>query len=193
MAIKIVESVNAEIYGNVVTEGIEINRDDLDNKRGWGIVSYNSGVVTVRENIVTTRVGGQEVNTRAWIFEQKRGAEDPKEIIMSNNTIVDWYDLIDEGYATYTDNIFDDEQPTDASNVHNSEVSFVNRNVSIADYHASIGDTATWEAFSEEVSKQSRTNWRPEYSTAAILDYFRSGLSLVPGSPHCGKGAVACE
>jgi hypothetical protein len=40
---------------------------------------------------------------------------------------------------------------------------------------ASLGEEATLEAFITEAKAQSRQNWRPAYTAAAVNDYVRQG------------------
>lgn len=49
---------------------------------------------------------------------------------------------------------------------------------SVGNYHGSLGRTATTEAFLEEAIKQSRFNWRPEYTATAANDYIRVGFGM---------------
>ena len=51
-------------------------------------------------------------------------------------------------------------------------------NATIADYHASIGGAASYDAFIAEALLQSRANWRSGYTAAAILQYFRDGFGV---------------
>ncbi len=47
----------------------------------------------------------------------------------------------------------------------------------LATYNASLGGTGTLQAFLNEARKQSKGNWRAEYTTAAVLQYIRAGYS----------------
>jgi hypothetical protein len=44
----------------------------------------------------------------------------------------------------------------------------------IAGFHASLGRTATHEAFMQEALKQSRDNWRNEYTAASVNNWIRT-------------------
>jgi len=48
----------------------------------------------------------------------------------------------------------------------------------IGSYHASLGKAASLDAFMLEARKQSRSNWRPEYTAKAVNDYIRAGFGL---------------
>jgi Right handed beta helix region len=44
----------------------------------------------------------------------------------------------------------------------------------LAGYHAHLGKTASYEAFMAEVRKQSKDEWRPEYTAASVNSWLRS-------------------
>ena len=48
----------------------------------------------------------------------------------------------------------------------------------LAGYNATLGGEATYEAFMAEARKQSRDNWRTEYTANAVNEYIREGFSL---------------
>ncbi len=73
----------------------------------------------------------------------------------------DWPTASGESDATYTANSFPDSS------------------ASIGSYHASIGGTATLEAFLTEARLQGRRNWRPEYTAPAVNEYMRAAFGLV--------------
>jgi hypothetical protein len=56
--------------------------------------------------------------------------------------------------------------------------SFPDASRTIATYHASIGGAASLEAFMLEARKQSKANWRPQYTARAVGDYIRAGFGL---------------
>jgi hypothetical protein len=51
-------------------------------------------------------------------------------------------------------------------------------NRTLETYHASLGKQASFSAFIDEVRKQSRANWRSEYTAAAINDWIRAGFGI---------------
>jgi hypothetical protein len=55
-------------------------------------------------------------------------------------------------------------------------VKYPDPNRTIATYHASIGGTASYEAFIAEARKQSKSNWRPKYTAEAVNGYIRAGF-----------------
>ncbi|HEX8914735.1 MAG TPA: hypothetical protein VF796_20455, partial [Humisphaera sp.] len=57
------------------------------------------------------------------------------------------------------------------------EITYPNPNVSPQAYNTSIGGTGTLDAFLGEARKQSATFWRPQYRSAAAINYIRAGFS----------------
>jgi hypothetical protein len=45
-----------------------------------------------------------------------------------------------------------------------------------ATYNATLGGEATREAFLAEACEQSKSNWRPQYTAAALIEYIRKGF-----------------
>jgi len=45
-------------------------------------------------------------------------------------------------------------------------------------YLSSIGDTPTFEFFLEQVRSQSKSNWKSQYTAAAVNDYIREGFGI---------------
>jgi hypothetical protein len=45
-----------------------------------------------------------------------------------------------------------------------------------ASYNASLGGDETFEGFAQQVRKQSKTNWRKEFTAEAVIAYFREGF-----------------
>ena len=56
--------------------------------------------------------------------------------------------------------------------------SFPDASRTIATYHASIGGAPSLDAFMLEARKQSRSNWRPQYTARAVGEYIRAGFGL---------------
>jgi hypothetical protein len=57
---------------------------------------------------------------------------------------------------------------------------FPDPNRDIASYHASIGGAASLASFMTEARKQSKQNWRVEYTAKAVHNYIRAGFGLTP-------------
>lgn len=60
-----------------------------------------------------------------------------------------------------------------------SAVSYPDPNRTVESYHASLGKPATLAAFISEARKQSKANWRREYTAAAANDWIRAGFGVV--------------
>jgi hypothetical protein len=58
----------------------------------------------------------------------------------------------------------------------NSPKQFPDPNRSLGSYSGSLGIAATLEAFLTQVRKQSKYNWREEYTAAAVNQYIRAGF-----------------
>jgi hypothetical protein len=56
--------------------------------------------------------------------------------------------------------------------------SFPDPDRTIATYMASLGQTATLDAFMTQVRAQSKNNWRAEYTSKAVGDYIRGGFGV---------------
>jgi hypothetical protein len=59
------------------------------------------------------------------------------------------------------------------------QVQYVDPDRDLASYHGFIGKEATFEAFMAEARKQSRDNWRPEYTAKAVREYIQAGFRRV--------------
>jgi len=55
-------------------------------------------------------------------------------------------------------------------------VKYPDPNRTIATYHVSIGGAASHDAFIKEARKQSKSNWRPQYTADAVIAYIRAGF-----------------
>jgi hypothetical protein len=149
--------------GNLVAEGVDMlprqgYPDDPNGRRGWGwdlIDDINDAPghtltnVTMSDNILTHCLGTQC---------QSQPASWPNSTLSAN--IVWSWPAGKQGYQDATSGPFPDPERTFAS------------------YNASLGGVATFDAFAIEVRKQSKTNWRTQYTAPAIIAYFRKGFGL---------------
>jgi hypothetical protein len=55
---------------------------------------------------------------------------------------------------------------------------YVNPNVSAGSYNASLGSMGSLSAFLTEARKQSKGNWRTEYTANAVINYIRAGFDV---------------
>ena len=51
-------------------------------------------------------------------------------------------------------------------------------NLTIESYVESLGKSPSLEGFIEEAKKQSKFNWRPAYTAAAVNNYIRAGFNI---------------
>ena len=56
------------------------------------------------------------------------------------------------------------------------QVRFVDPTRTAATWHRKLGKEGTREAFLAEAHKQSKHNWRPEYTAKAVIAYIREGF-----------------
>ncbi len=61
-------------------------------------------------------------------------------------------------------------------------VEFPDPGRTIGSYNGSVGGEPTYEAFMAEALLQSKDNWRPKYTAAAVNVYIRDGFGLEPAS-----------
>ena len=78
-------------------------------------------------------------------------------------------------------NIYWDAQeagwPVTGTNRNGEDITFVDATRTVATYNATLGGAATLEAFIEECLKQSKDNWRTEYTALAVNWYLRTGYA----------------
>jgi len=67
-----------------------------------------------------------------------------------------------------------DEAKDSGNRLQKAEFAAPNRTVGT--YHETLGKEATLEAFLLEACKQSKRNWRREYTAKAVIEYIRDGF-----------------
>ena len=60
---------------------------------------------------------------------------------------------------------------------------YVNPNVSVGSYNASLGGSATLAAFMAAADNQNMSNWNPAYTATAVNSYIQAGFSTGSGAP----------
>ena len=55
---------------------------------------------------------------------------------------------------------------------------YVNPRVSAESYNASLGGNDSLAAFLTEARKQNKDNWRPQYTSKAVIHYIETGFNL---------------
>jgi hypothetical protein len=120
---------------------------------GWGLETNNLPDVTYRyvmkDNIFSHCYATGTCSTAPAEFENSE---------ISGNIVWDW-------------------QSMSGRELPESDGPFKDPDRTLASYNASLGGEETFEAFATEIRRQSKTNWRKEYSAEAIIAYFRDGFS----------------
>lgn len=172
---------SGRIEGNVYVRNAigAFLKDDFE-PRPTGVQGTAIGNLWLEAEDITPREGHPGDEGRGWGFEllqgirraivkdnivahcrTKRGTcgisipESWPESTLENNIVWDW-----RGSAGQKD----DKGP------------FVDPERSVASYNGTLGGEATFEAFANEVRKQSKTNWRKEYTAQAVNAYIRAGF-----------------
>jgi hypothetical protein len=139
---------------NVVTEGLLMGRGidacndpDICTKAIWGIQVENLGQADVR-------VEGNIVSNRQFQYEgYVKGIRDDEAAVYTDNIVYRW-DSEDQG----TDAGYPDPGRT------------------VADYNASLGGEASFEAFINTVRNRGLQEWDERYTADAVNDYIREGF-----------------
>jgi hypothetical protein len=145
---------DGQVIGNLFTEGTDITPKggfSGDESRGWGWD-------------FTTDAPISNVNISDNLFSHCIGAQGSCKTVNATNTD-----------STIEDNLVYD-WPSKGNQVQEGGP-FEDPDRSLGSYNASLGGDDSFDAFAEEVRKQSKTNWRPAYEAKAIVEYFREGLS----------------
>jgi Ca2+-binding RTX toxin-like protein len=163
----------ATVTGNVVLEGDDIN----GSARGFGFVLYaNTGLVTFQNNIIAHEDSNGN-NLQSVFIDQ--GANND---ILTNNIIYDWggpskFYNFGSGNTT-SPNFFD-------------QAGYLDPNRSVETYMASLGESATLDAFLAAAEGQSRSGWNPQYTANAVNSYIEAGFNIgSPPPPVAGSVAI---
>jgi hypothetical protein len=150
--------VTGEAVGNVFSEGEDIlprEGHPGDLHRGWGFellakpgnVNYS---FVMRDNIFSHCRATDPASCRTAPSAVARSQ-------ISGNLVWKW--------------------PGKPGELQQSPGPFVDPDRTVATYNASLGGKNSFEAFADEVRKQSKTNWRKQYSAEAVIAYFRAGFA----------------
>ena len=192
-----IEMANVNYGGAVVERNIVIgdphSGDPAFNVGGHGVGAHN---IKIRNNTVYQ-----------WAPAFRCFVHAGEELGKGNASGIEVRDNIFVGTADYTEDLLQ-EKRGDAGIEYGGNVSYSpsgnvgmgqparEQSVTFADptrtaatYNATLGGEATREAFLAEAYKQSKFNWRPEYSAAAVISYIRDGFR--PREDLGGAGAVA--
>lgn len=164
----------ATITGNAILEGKDI---DVATPRGMAIdLNPATGPSTVTRNIIA-HAASSPINQRGIAL-----AASTTGIAATNNIIYDWLNaIVDQGSGNTT-------SPNDIN-----LGGYPDPTRSIASYNASLGGASTLAAFLAEARLQSKDNWRPQYTAAAVNSYIRSGFTTAAapvGGGSSGSGST---
>jgi hypothetical protein len=150
------DGVQGTVIGNVFSESQDITpREGHEGTehRGWGfdlLAKDGFGNITYTDNVYSKCLASGQCQTSPSEFPDSR---------IENNVIWDW-------------------ESNRGGDLPVSPGPFPDADRTVASYNGSLGGDATFEAFAAEMRKQSRSNWRDEYSASAVIAYFRDGLGL---------------
>ena len=148
--------------GNVILNSTDIQSSEglLPRSGGIGITNASGAGVQVTNNIIADPIDPQGTGIS---FDSNVSG-----VNATNNIIYKYlaYPIDDDGTS--------DKTSPNAINL----TGYVNPNVSIGSYNASIGGGATLGAFMAEARKQSKDNWRIQYTANAVVNYIRTGFSI---------------
>lgn len=149
------------VKDNVFMEGKDIA---ADLPRGMGVdLGPKAGTVEVTSNIFAHNVSSKPYGSAIFISPQLSGNR------IVNNIIYDWGQgpaILDKGV--------DNTTSPNAINLRD----YPNPTRTVETYNASLGGASNLTAFLDEARKQSKDNWRPQYTAAAINKYVRAGFGM---------------
>lgn len=169
---------NLNIYDNIIYDWSNPNWPDSNDHRATGFVlqpvtgSINN---SFHDNIIQQPVSG---------YVASINGSNAAGFTLTNNSYFSAEDinssLWSKGWFGGGNTISMDEwiTRTGETNMNTTPVSFPDPNRKIEGYMSSIGGTATYEAFINEAKQQSKYNWRPEYTAAAVNDWVRAGFGM---------------
>ena len=161
--------------GNVILNSTSINSSSGVQPRSDGIQVFNASgpAVQVNNNIVADAVGPTVNESGISLNTNVSG-------VSATNNII--YNVANPIVNSGTGN-------TTSPNAIN-QTGYVNPNVSIGSYNASLGGSASLAAFMAAADNQSMTNWNPAYTAAAADSYiqaeFATMVTNVTASPASG-------
>ena len=199
-----IELANVNLSGAVVEDNILIGAEDSVAALKIGGTGVGAHNITFRNNTVYnwTRavhwvgthgesLGKQNMSGIVFednIFQFYRPAEDGGLMLTCRDTTeLDGFTFADNTYFWQTGgapvvmheqafSLADWVRKTGEGPEAAQSVAFADPIRDVASYHASLGKEATMEAFLAEAALQSRHNWRPEYTAAAVIEYIREGF-----------------
>ena len=171
---------DSRCINNVFVEAVNVNSTAT---RGTGIAIQNVGRCDVENNQVNTCLG----TANEYGFRVFYAASRPVGYSLKDNVFWKWNNCTPKLYESPFVTLTAEERNcywapasghVTGSNRDSEEVTFPNPDVTLADYSRRINGAGTVEDFWAEALKQSRANWRGEYTAAAVNNYFRDGFGM---------------
>ncbi len=175
--------VDSVISNNVILNGNDTNSttprgtaiqlaDVKSNTTSGNIIAHDSSVLT---NTYGIRISGT--------------SDDPsRNINLRDNIFYEWYrggpngqGSPDVTISSEENNFYSEHSPISGSNQDSATVNWFDPNRTAGSYNLTLGGPPSFDAFIAEARKQSRTNWRPEYTADAVNNYVRAGFSTSGG------------
>jgi hypothetical protein len=153
-----------------------------------GVKGTVIGNVILESEDIMPREGHTTGNLpRGWGWELKDALGDLKQVIMRDNITAHCLGHgCKTGEATFeeseiVDNIVWDWPQGGGNMMPPTPGPFVDPDRNLATYHGTLGRTESFESFMEEARKQSKDNWRTEYTAAPVIAYIRAGFARPGG------------
>jgi hypothetical protein len=167
--------------------------------------------VTIRENIIhDLRTGGRLISLEGGATKEgisletnviQSPAHDAALVRVTGST---------DGYS-FADNVYFSTRPPDEwfsldgtamgidgwrsgtaeTGAVSSQVTFTDPTRTVETYNAALGGEATFDAFIVEARKQSKLNWSPAYTAAAVNNWIRQGFDMPQLDVRAPASAVA--
>jgi hypothetical protein len=158
----LIGNATSRVSDNVILEGNDIVSAQGVMPRAFGIdVNPGSGSILVGNNIISNEAS-EKVHGRGISV-----AAGTSEVTVTNNTIYKWGSPItDRGAGNIT-----------SPNAIN-ETGYPDPGRTVETYNATLGGSPSLSAFLAEARKQSKDNWRPQFTAHAVNNYIRAGFGV---------------
>jgi hypothetical protein len=191
---------NVEIYGNILAHQ-STGTSNVKAMNLWGIYSG----LLLHDNIVYDWVQASNNQAVAMALE---GAPTTmvrvynNQLQQANGSLYQQFQPVPAGMYSFTGNRYfasSNTQPflesptwmnysqwlifSQESGSSFSPVTYPDPSRTIATYMTSIGGSPTLDAFLTEARNQSKSNWRQQYTSAAVNAYIRDGFGVTMGTP----------
>lgn len=190
------DGVDLVFRNNVALEGVDVRSDSF---AGRGIWVANVRSATIEGNIVAHDIADERA-TRGFIIDGSLACPS-RGIRVIGNTFYRWRHsgILISGRSYVTIDVEENNNywsastvgwPITGTNRNSADLDFRDPDRNVANYNAAAGGEASFEAFAAEARQQSRSNWRTEYTAAAVNEYVRDGFFLEGEEPNESIGPV---